>query len=90
MARLFPAAVAVSLVLMLGVAWELRGLHSAVDVLVTRKDNAMAQTTTTEWLSGGLKVSVTTTRGASESASDFADRHKEGVDALLAKYPKDT
>lgn len=90
MARIFPAAIAISLVLMLGVAWELRGLHAAVETLVTRKDEAMAQTTTTEWISGGLKCSVTTTRGASESAGDFADRHKEAVDAMLAKYPKDT
>lgn len=90
MQRLFPAAVAASLVLMLGVAWELRGLHAAVDVLVSRKETDMAQTATTEWTSGGLKVSVTTTRGASESAGDFADRHKAGVDAMLAKYPKDT
>lgn len=89
MARLFPAAILVSLFLMLGVAWELKGLHSAVDTLVTRKETPM-QTTTTEWVSGGLKMSVTTTRGESESSDDFATRHKEAVDALLKKYPKDT
>jgi hypothetical protein len=88
--RAIPAAIAVSLVLMLGVAWELRGLHAAVNTLVIRKDEIVTQTMTTEWTSSGLKQSVTTTRGASESAGDFADRHKEAVDALLAKYPKDT
>lgn len=87
MQRLFPAAVAASLVLMLGVAWELRGLHSAVDVLVKSKDKDM-QTATNSWVSGGMTVTVTTTRNSGESAGDFADRHKEAVDAMLAKYPK--
>lgn len=89
MQRLFPAAVAASLVLMLGVAWELRGLHAAVDVLVETKDIGM-QTLTNSWTSGGMTVTVTTTRNSGESAGDFADRHKEAVDAALVKYPKAT
>ena len=89
MQRLFPAAVALSLVLMLGVAWELRGLHAAVDVLVTRKESPMQQVTTT-WTSGGLTVTVTTTRADGEKDDAFAERHKAAVTAMLAKFPKDT
>lgn len=89
MGRLFPAAVAVSLVLMLGVAWELRGLHAAVQTLVTRKEAPM-QTAVTTWASSGLTVTVTTQREKDESDGAFAERHKAAVDAMLAKFPKDT
>lgn len=73
---------------MVGVAWELRGIHSAVDVLV-RAGRAEMQTATTSWTSSGKTVSVTTTRKENETATAFATRHKEAVDAMLALYPKD-
>lgn len=89
MQRLFPAAVLATLVLTLAVAWELRGLHAAVDALVVSKDISM-QTAEASWVSGGITITVKTTRNSGESAGDFADRHKEAVDAMLAKYPKPT
>lgn len=46
------------------------------------------QTLESSWTGqGGLEHKVTTTRIDGESATDFANRHKEAVDALKAVFP---
>lgn len=48
----------------------------------------MAQTARTEWTdTAGLKHTVETTRGSSETAAAWSARHKEGVDAMKALFP---
>lgn len=46
-------------------------------------------TVKSEWVSGGMTKSVTTTQLDGESAQDFASRHKAAVDAVKAIYPPD-
>lgn len=48
------------------------------------------QQVTTTWTSSGLTVTVTTTRADGEKDDEFAERHKAAVNAMLAKFPKDT
>jgi len=48
------------------------------------------QSATTEWMSGGLKTTVTTVRLSGETTADFAARHRLAVDDMLKVFPKDT
>lgn len=51
-------------------------------------EEPVASTYETTWQSaGGLSRKVTTTRQPDETAEDFANRHKEEVDALKAVFP---
>ena len=42
-----------------------------------------------EWLSGGIKISVDTTRNDGEANDAWAARHKASVVAFLGQFPKD-
>ena len=50
---------------------------------------ALMTTMTSSWTSGGIVRTVTTTRRDGESAEDFAARHRDEVEAMLALFPKD-
>ena len=47
------------------------------------------QTATSEWMSQGMKTTVTTTRLTGETNADFAARHRAAVDEMLKVFPKD-
>jgi ABC-type transport system involved in cytochrome bd biosynthesis fused ATPase/permease subunit len=44
---------------------------------------------TSEWTSGGIKKTYTTTQEAGESQADHAKRHSKGLAAALVEFPKD-
>lgn len=88
MSRIISLAAAASLLIMLGVAWELRGIHSAVDVLIETGRTNM-QTLTTTWTSGGISRTITTTRTAGETTSAFIARHAEVEAEAFKHWPKD-
>lgn len=47
------------------------------------------QSATSEWMSQGLKTTVTTVRLSGETAADFAARHRAAVDEMLKLFPRD-
>lgn len=48
------------------------------------------QSATSEWMSSGVKTTVTTVRLSGETTADFAARHRTAVDEMLKVFPKDT
>ena len=58
-------------------AQALRGTQMNDEVLVS------------EWTSGGISKTYTTTQQANESQADHAKRHAKGLAAMLAEFPKD-
>lgn len=58
-------------------------------VMAIGQKRGSVNTAHTEWTSGGLKVSVDTTRADGESDTAWAARHKASVAAFLLQFPKD-
>jgi hypothetical protein len=85
MNRLLPYLLAVSLCLLSFVAWQVETI--SVNLTSLSRIEIIMQTATTTWTSGTTTHTVSTPRGDSESATAWAARHKEGVDAMQALFP---
>lgn len=48
------------------------------------------QSATNEWMSQGMKTTVTTVRLSGETTADFAASHRAAVDEMLKVFPRDT
>ncbi len=81
------AAVVLCLVLLGHVALRIASIEGRIGQALAEAH--LVTTLTSEWTSGGIKRTLTTTREAGESAADFANRHKEEVEAALEVFPKD-
>lgn len=64
--------------------------HADLKAEIVREKERTMQSATTEWMSGGLKTTVTTVRLSGETTADFAARHRTAVDEMLKVFPKDT
>jgi len=64
--------------------------HADLKTEIVREKERIMQSATTEWMSGGLKTTVTTVRLSGETTADFAARHRTAVDDMLKVFPKDT
>lgn len=56
---------------------------------IVRQRESNMQTLTTEWTSGGIKRSLTTTRNDGESDEEFIKRHHDAEARAFAIWPKD-
>lgn len=63
--------------------------RNIIEEIRTQRETRFVDTATSEWMSGGVKIVVTTTQKEGESNDDFAKRHKARVDAMLSQFPKD-
>ena len=63
--------------------------HISLKTEIVREREKIMQTATNEWMSGGMKTTVTTTKMSGETADEFAARHREQVNAMLRLFPKD-
>jgi len=86
---------AVLVVAMLGwVGHQTAAMNDKLDILsiqratAPKKDTPMATLTTTWVDRNGFSHTVTTTKGADETDTQHAARHKAAVDAMLILYPK--
>jgi len=70
--------------------WTMATMNTKIDTIVRiQQEHAMPSQLQTTWVDhNGLNHTVTTYRNTGENATDFAARHKQEVDALLALYPK--
>ena len=85
------AAIAALLVCMMAFAlYGQHALRSDVMIALERAGQRDMQTLRTEWMSGGIKRELTTTRNAGESDESFINRHNLAERAAFAKWPKDT
>lgn len=87
--RWFTAISCITLIVTSYGVYQMARFNEAAQALIYNKDMKM-QTARTSWTSSGKTVSVETTRKEGESATAFAERHKEAVDAMLIAFPKDT
>jgi len=63
--------------------------HADLKIEIARQKERIMQSVTTEWMSGGLKTTVTTVRLSGETTGDFAARHRAAVEETLKLFPKD-
>lgn len=88
-------AVTVALIgVLLGIGtWTLVQIRDVATLLSQEpflaQENAIMQTLTSTWLSGGVNQSITSTREEGESTQDFILRHKEALDAAVETWPVD-
>ncbi len=68
--------------------WQNQRTYDAIIQDRTYQETTMT-TMTSSWTSGGIVRTVVTTRREDESAEDWAARHRDEVEAMLALFPKD-
>lgn len=73
-----------------GLAFQSYFQHNDLKTEIVRAKEQIVQTATSEWMSGGMKTTVTTSRLTGETNAEFAQRHREAVDSMLRSFPKDT
>jgi len=63
--------------------------HNDLKTEIIREKERIMQSATSEWMSQGLKTTVTTVRLSGETTADFAARHRAAVDEMLKLFPRD-
>lgn len=64
--------------------------HADLKTEIVRERERVMQSATNEWMSQGMKTTVTTVRLSGETTADFAASHRAAVDEMLKVFPRDT
>ena len=81
-----------AVVLIAGVTvWELDAFSKTarIERAIEELRRRLMQTITSNWKSGGVDMSVSTTRGSNEPVDEWLARHDAAVTAAKAKFPPD-